>query len=81
MLHWRILSKQQQWLSIMKRTMIRVHLFASLKDAAGESSVELPLSTQQTVEEVYNSLVAQHPEHLNSSERAICQLGYPGRAE
>ena len=42
--------------------MIRVQLFASLKDAAGESFVELPLSDQVTVAEVFTSLVAKFPE-------------------
>jgi len=41
--------------------MIRVELFASLKEVAGESVIELPISTPVTVEEVYISLMAEFP--------------------
>ena len=42
--------------------MIRVRLFASLKDAAGESCVELSLSDRSTVEEVYGRLLETFPQ-------------------
>ena len=42
--------------------MIRVRLFASLKDAAGESYVELSLSDRSTVEEVYGRLLETFPQ-------------------
>ncbi len=45
----------------MKGAMIRVQLFASLKDAAGESSVELPLPSDVTLQDVYSALVAKFP--------------------
>lgn len=42
--------------------MITVQLFASLKDVTGQSSVDLPVSTQVTVEDLYTSLLAIFPE-------------------
>lgn len=42
--------------------MIRVQLFASLKDAAGDSCIELPLSGRTTVSELFSMLIAEFPE-------------------
>jgi molybdopterin converting factor subunit 1 len=61
MLHWRLFSKQQEWLSIIKRTMIKVRLFSSLKEIAGKSLIELHLPIQSTAGEVYDSLLDQYP--------------------
>ena len=41
--------------------MIRVQLFASLKDAAGTSEVEVLASPPITVEEIYQLLLAEYP--------------------
>ena len=49
-------------LDIMEVGMITVQLFASLKDLAGQAQVNLPVSTEVTVEELYTSLLAMFPE-------------------
>lgn len=42
--------------------MIRVHFYASLKDVAGQSFIEVPLSAETTVEGVWDSLLARYPD-------------------
>jgi len=46
----------------MERAMIRVQLFASLKDTAGDSCIELPLSDETSVSELFSMLIARFPE-------------------
>jgi sulfur-carrier protein len=40
---------------------IRVRFFASLREAAGRSELDLELPTGTTAEEAWQALVAQHP--------------------
>jgi molybdopterin converting factor subunit 1 len=40
---------------------VRVRLFASLRDAAGEPSVELQLAPGATAEDAWRALVERHP--------------------
>jgi molybdopterin converting factor subunit 1 len=66
MLHPHIEPKQPESdginLAIMDSSMITVQLFASLKDISGQSSVDLPVSTQVTVEELFSELLRMFPE-------------------
>lgn len=45
----------------MVTAMISIQLFASLKDAAGKSFIQFPLSNPMTIAEIYTSLQAMHP--------------------
>jgi molybdopterin converting factor subunit 1 len=59
---------------------VRVRLFASLREAAGQERLELELPAGSTVEQAWRSLVARHPslEPRSASLAAAVNRAYAG---
>ena len=59
---------------------VRVRLFASLRDVAGEAAAELELAPGATAEDAWRSLVALHPalEARRASLAAAVNRSYRG---